>query len=162
MSSSITPSDLRPGDCLLYYPTGLFGWLIALKTWNRVSHVEVYAGNGKSVASRDGRGVSLYPFRSAELCRVLRPVGDFDISKAIEWFIIHADGQSYDWKGILVFTLAVHEGARDKMFCSEFATRFYRAGGFHPFAEDYDADHIAPAQFLQSPKFQTVWLKPTN
>lgn len=148
--------DLKPGDCLLYAPCGFFGWLIALKTWNKVSHVEVYVGNGKSVASRDGQGVGFYELRTKGLVRVLRPRGEFNISSALLWFFNFANGQKYDWKGILVFALAVSEGSRDRMFCSEFATRFYRAGGFHPFAENYDADHIAPAQFLQSPCFEEI------
>jgi hypothetical protein len=39
------------------------------------------------------------------------------------------------------------------MFCSELLTRWYRAGGFNAVAPAVDADHVSPAQFLQSPAF---------
>jgi len=42
---------------------------------------------------------------------------------------------------------------QDRMMCSEFATRFYRAGGFEPFSMFEDADMVAPATFLVSPHF---------
>lgn len=148
---------LQPGDCLLYRPSSFFGWLIAVKTWNWVSHVEVYADNDRSVASRDGIGVNIYPFRNEQLTRILRPRWPFVFAEAMQWFYQEAQGQKYDWKGILVFTLAVRQGARDRMFCSEFSTRFYRAGEFHPFADDYDADRVAPANYLTSPAFDEIW-----
>ena len=147
--------QLQPGDCLLYKPSGLFGWLIALKTWNRMSHVEIYAGNGNSVASRDGVGVGMYPTRYYHLAKVLRPVQPLQLDAA-HVFFAKSDGQKYDWKGILCFTLAVAQGAKDRMFCSEFATRWYRAAGL-PLFGNYDADHIAPAQFLMTDDFDEVW-----
>jgi hypothetical protein len=148
--------DIQPGDCLLYRPNGIFGWLIALKTWNRISHVEIYAGNGHAFASRDGKGVNLYPFRKAQLAKVLRPTIPLDLSTGCHWFFNGAQGQKYDWKGILVFTLAAAQGAKDKMFCSEFATRFYRMCKF-PIFGNYDADHIAPAQFLMTSQLTEIW-----
>lgn len=113
-----------------------------------------------SVASRNGLGVNLYPFRRDGLAYVLRPLetyGPLSVDNAQSWFFRKAQGQSYDWLGLMCFTLAVKQGSPDKMFCSEFAARWYRAGGLRPFAEDYDADLIAPAQFLQSPAFEPVW-----
>jgi len=140
---------LEPGDALLYAPSGFFGWLIAFKTWNKLSHVEVYAGNGKSYASRDGKGVGFYDFRADGLAKVLRPtLQPLNLKAANEWFAT-VDGQKYDWLGILVFTLAVAQGAKDKMFCSEFATRWYRKAGLKLFG-DCDADRIAPAQFIMT------------
>jgi hypothetical protein len=53
--------------------------------------------------------------------------------------------------------LAVKQGSRDRMFCSELLTRWYRAGRFNAVAEAVDADHVSPAQFLQSPAFTMVW-----
>lgn len=153
--------ELRPGDCLLYFSRhSLMDWCVAIKTWNLVSHVEIYRGEGMSVASRNGIGVNLYNLRRDGLAYVLRPredSGPLDVTKSQSWFFRTAQGQGYDWLGLLCFTLAVHQGAPDKMFCSEFATRWYRAGGFRPFAEAYDADLVAPAQFLQSPAFEPVW-----
>lgn len=147
--------QLQPGDCLLYRPSGFFGWLIALKTWNRISHVEIYAGNGLSVASRDGVGVGMYKTRYDGLAMVRRSEKPLNLAAATAFFA-RVDGQKYDWKGILCFTLAVAQGARDKMFCSEFATRWYRAAGL-PLFGNYDADHIAPAQFLMTELLQEIW-----
>lgn len=149
-------STLQPGDCLLYAPGGFFGWLIAVKTWHLTSHVEIYDCDGCSVASRDGKGVGRYPFRSEGLSFVLRPDQFYVHPAAMRWFD-EVDGQKYDWLGILVFSLAVKKGHPDKMFCSEFATRFYRSGGLEPFHRDEDADRVAPFQFLTSGKFERVW-----
>lgn len=157
--------ELLAGDCLLYRGNSLFDWLIYLKTWTFVCHVEVYQGGGLSVASRNGVGVNLYPLRTEGLAYVLRPkavYGPFDNVAANAWFYTKAQGQGYDWKGLLCFTLAVKQGSPNKMFCSEFATRYYRAGRFNPFAPDYDADRISPGQFLQSPSFDTVYSQVQN
>jgi hypothetical protein len=152
-------SELKPGDCLCYSPKGFFGWLTAIKTWNSVAHVEVYAARGLSVASRNGIGVNAYPFRHSQLCYVLRPNEDFDFEMAYSWFAHHAVGQKYDWLGLLCFASIRKHGDRNKMFCSEFATKFYAAGGFHPFRAQYPADHISPAQFIQSGDFEVIWKK---
>jgi hypothetical protein len=151
--------SLLPGDILLYRPASAFGWLIAFKTWNRISHVETYVGDGKSAASRDGKGVNVYPLRTAQLQMVRRPKIPFNIRRAMAWQSC-VNGQGYDWKGLLVFALAVQEGSRDRMFCSEHATRFARRGGITPFAPAYDADRVAPATFLTSAAYDTVWEYP--
>src|SRR5438046_1516316 len=123
---------LQPGDCLLYQPDSFFGELIALKTWHRISHVEVYDRNSLSLASRDGIGVNLFALRASGLAKVLRPPASYDHARAFRWFIT-VRAQKYDWLGLLCFTLAIAQGAQDRMFCSEFATRLYRAGNFEPF-----------------------------
>lgn len=152
-----------PGDCLLYRPQpfsrGFMGWLmgrlIAIKTWNNISHVEVYVGQGMSVASRDGLGVNRYVTRWQGMASVLRPVCQFSIIDAERWFKT-VRGQKYDWKGLLCFTLAVKQGSKDRMFCSEFATRLYREAHIQVFG-NYDADKIAPAQFLMCDEFDEIW-----
>ncbi len=148
---------LKPGDCLLYRPSSFFGYLIAIKTWNKVSHTEVYIGHGRSVASRDGIGVDEYPLRLDGLAYVLRPNQEFNLQKGLRWFYKYAKGQKYDWKGMLVFALAVRQGALDKMFCSECSTRLYRKCDLKPFSNNYNADRVAPATFLCSPTFDEIW-----
>ncbi len=150
--------DLLPGDCLLYRPGCPIGLWIAIKTWAWVSHVEVYAGNGVSYAARVS-GVDAYKFRAEHLAYVLRPIGRFDADRADRWFDVVAKGQKYDFLGLLCFYLARKQGAQDRMFCSELATRYYRAGGHNPFNPLVDADTISPAQFRQSPAFRVVWRK---
>jgi len=156
-------SHLLPGDTLIYRPKGFFGHLIAIKTWNKhASHVEVYLGNGESFASRDGIGVNVYKLRTHGLSYILRPVPRLNWDRAWIW-IDSVKGQKYDWKGILVFTLAVGEGSYEKQFCSEAWTRFYRAAGVEPFSTYrdgnplVDADTVAPSTCLYSAQFEVLW-----
>jgi hypothetical protein len=146
---------VEPGDCLIYRPSTIFGWIIAVKTWNRFSHVEAYFGRTWSIGARQ-KGVNYYPFDVEHLARVMRPKRRFDMPKAMLWFK-GVVGQKYDYLGLLCFTLAVRQGDQNKMFCSEWMTRWYRSGGFEPFQPEVDADHVAPAQFAQCPLFYVVW-----
>jgi len=149
-------SMLEAGDIILYRPSSIIDWLIAIKCWTKVSHCEIYADDGMSFASRNGIGVNLYPLRLDGIAAVLRPP-PFDFKTARDWFFKEATGQKYDWKGLLCFLLAAKQGARDRMFCSEFATRFYNRGFFHPFSPNWDADRVPPSFFLVTPLVQTIW-----
>ena len=152
----MTEPTLRVGDILLYSGKGCFSRLIQMKTWSRYSHCEVYDGDGKSVASRDGIGVGRYPLRVDGLRVILRPLAKFDAEKARLWFDT-VDGQPYDWFGLLAFTSAKRQGRENwKMFCSEFCCRYLRAGGIDPF-NGYDADGIAPGELIKSPALLLVW-----
>lgn len=147
--------QLQPGDCLLYSPKGLFGWIIAIKTWHAVGHCEVYIGNGRSIASRDGIGVGEYPLRSTELRYVMRPNVPFDLAAALAVFNATWRGQGYDYLGLLRF--AWRSPVRDRrfdnrQFCSELETRFYRAGNLDPFPWE-DADAVVPFQFKHASTF---------
>lgn len=162
-SLAVKLDQLTSGDCLLYKPkkSSIFGWLISIKTWHKISHCEVYVGDGLSAASRDGLGVDIYPVRLSELVEVYRPKSEykFDINKALIWFMTKAKGQKYDWVGLLRFTWGqpyVDGDGNNKQFCSEFLTRFYRAGGMDPFNGE-DADAIAPFMLSISPVFSLVW-----
>lgn len=152
----MTEPNLKPGDVLLYTGSGWFSRLIQMKTWSRYSHVEVYDGNGASVASRDGIGVGRYPVRFDGLRVILRPLPAFDPAPARAWFTT-VDGQPYDWFGLLCFTNAKRQGKENwKQFCSEFATRYLRKGGVDPF-NGYDADGIAPGEFMKSAALVVTW-----
>jgi len=149
-------TDLRPGDIFLYRPNNFWGWIIAIKTWTPLSHIETYIGGQSSAASRDGIGVGTYPTRWDNLALVLRPIKSFNLAKALAWHR-KVIGQRYDWLGLLVFFLAARQGAPDRMFCSEHTTRIARAAGIEPFNADYDADRVAPATFLASPAYHQIW-----
>jgi hypothetical protein len=151
-----SPIPLQPGDHLLYGKSDLFGLITSVKTWSPAVHIEVYCAPGYSVASRNGIGVNLYPVRLAQLIAVLRP-RRFDLEAAMQWFRAHARGEAYDWLGLLCFTLAVKQGSKRKMFCSEFAARLDRHAGCRSFHPEFDADRIAPGNFAMSPAFEWAW-----
>jgi hypothetical protein len=153
-------SDLRPGDCLGYFSRDLIDYAIALKTWTRLAHVEIYEGNGLSVASRNGLGVNRYPLRKTDIAVIRRPFGGMDFESAKSWFETTARGEKYDWKGLLCFTLAVRQGSMNRMYCSEFMLRWYRAAGFLALDPDWDADKTPPAFILVPPTFETMWKAP--
>jgi hypothetical protein len=153
---------LLPGDALLY---GVNGWkspfsrLIQIKTWSDVSHIEVYLGDGKALASRNGEGVAIYPLRTDDLRYVLRPVEEFDMELARAWLKeSQVIGQKYDWWGLLRF-FTIGKGKSDRQFCSELATRFYRAGGLIPFHPVIDADAVSPGMYLTSTAFEHWWVR---
>lgn len=153
--------DLEFGDVLLYSGTGFFSRLIKIKTWSRLSHVEIYAGGGTTIASRDGIGVDKYKFTNKNLRAVLRPSvpPELDQESGWDWFVREAWGQPYDWVGLLAFFSAKFQGAsRRAMFCSEFACRFLKKCKYPIFAGDSDA--ISPGAFWTNAKLELIWLHP--
>lgn len=145
---------VEPGDILLYRSEGFIPWLIRVKTWSDISHVETYIGADQSFSARN-EGVGIFPFRLDGLKFVLRPKLKYDPFTAGLWRK-KVVGQKYDWLGFLVFYLAAKQGARDRMFCSEACTRDARAGGIEPFQSDYDADRVAPVHFLTSSSYYKI------
>lgn len=153
--------ELLAGDALIYFNRhSVFNWLIAFRTWNFDAHVEVYVGGGISYASRDGLGVNNYPIRLEGLTLVRRPLpeyGKLDWEAGKAWFST-VRGQGYGWIDLAAFIFPWWKRKNKKgMVCSPFATRLYRKLGFRPFNPEYDADRIAPAQFDQSPSFETIY-----
>ena len=121
------PTDLQAGDVLLYNSGDITDAIIRWKEGDPdTAHVEVYIGNGKSVASRNGIGVKdVYDFRPAGLVHVRRlriadrfapgPPGlriengadgqqqrddaAFDLEAAMTWFA-KVKGAPYGWGDI--------------------------------------------------------------
>lgn len=161
---------LQPGDVVCYSGSSLFSRVIQAKTWSWVSHVEVVCRSGYvdvvdgvvernwklpapvSVTSKE-KGVQVYPFDFAEIYAILRPSLPFNDLAAWTWFERKAKGQPYDVLGMLAFTSAKLQGKDNgKMFCSEFCTRYLRMGNV-PVFHGYDADGVAPGEFLKSELF---------
>ena len=135
---------LRAGDILLYRPASIYGRLIAIKTWHAISHVEVYDGQCRSLASRDGKGVDRYPVRLSELAWVLRPLNPLDLSNGRAFFDTMR-GTPYGWLDLLAFLgLSIDTAG---IVCSPFAAGFFRACGWHVFPTDH-INKVAPFQFL--------------
>ena len=154
--------DLFPGDALIYQssPLNPIDFIISRKTWMNAVHVEIYIGEGRTVAARFS-GVKVYDLRNDwKLGGVLFPVPDFDLSRALAWFYAKANGQGYDVMGLSGFYQTHFHSNPRRMFCSEFATRFYRSGGHQPFNEECDADRISPAQFCQTSGMRFRWRSP--
>lgn len=143
---------LLPGDVLLYKAKGLYGRIIAIKTWHPIGHVEVYIGNGFSVASRDGKGTGTYPLRLSELDTVCRPLVPFDVLRAMTWFQAQPH-RDYGWADLLQF-IGMNVDT-DGIVCSPFATEFSRAGGLDPFNNE-PAVRIAPFQFALSTCYRNI------
>lgn len=147
-------SQLKAGDVLLYKGTGLYGFIIRLKTWHPEGHVEVFVGNGQSAASRDGLGVGIYPARTADLVKVLRPDVPFQRAAALDWFYHNANHLPYGWLDLLQFTgLNVD---RRGIVCSPFAVRFLRAGGV-PVLNGEVAEKVAPFELALDDYLKPVW-----
>jgi len=157
--SKLDPKELKQGDCLLYFENSLVDWIIAVKTYTRIGHIEIYSGANLSVASRNGIGVNRYQLRLDGLMAVRRPKGMVDYQAAEKWFCDEARGQRYDFKGLLCFTLAVKKGSPHEMYCSEFALNWYRHAGFEPFNPQQNPDKTPPSLFWVSSEFDTVWQK---
>lgn len=152
-------AHLQSGDFLLYDSNGIFGRLIKFKRGERFTHVEIYVGDGKAVASRDGIGVGLYDLRLNGLAGVYRPDAKPNITEGMKWFQA-VNGQPYDWVGLLSFAWAQLRGRENgAMFCSEFAVRFYRACQCELFSLGTDADAVSPEMLSYSPKIGEVWLR---
>lgn len=153
LDDPFNPALLKPGDILLYGPSSIYGWIIKLKTWHPISHVEIYDGNGMSWASRDGIGVNIYPFRSAQLAVVLRPTQPIDMVVAREW-ARHMVGVPYGWLDLLAF---VGSKKRFKgIVCSPFVCRFAKVGGLNLFGPE-PCHFIAPFQFETTPLVKPIW-----
>jgi len=156
-------SMLEPGDCILYRPTDIFDDVVALKTFTRVSHVEVYIGDRFSVASRNGQGVDKYPVRETDVAAVRRPCPGFDLERAMHWFYFgngtepKAQGQKYGWRTLLTFAMLNHNPIEGHMICSEFAAEFFKAGGNPVFAKDYPSYRVPPSYFIATRQLATVW-----
>lgn len=156
------------GDHLLYGVSGLnlFNRITRLKTWSPAVHIELYVDDCKSVASRNGLGVNMYPFREEGLIGILRPKQAFDIEAGLKWFnqpfnsVTHEGvrGRPYGWLDLLQFiNINVHT---DGWICSEFVARFDEACGFYPFNHEYNEGRIDPGDYFVSNDFEWLWVDP--
>ena len=143
----IDPSILNHGDALIFSRKGVFDTIIRIKTWSPATHVEIYIGNGKTVAARNGIGCAVYPVDLNGLYCVLRPkLKSFDLVKAMAAFSANEDGRPYGWLALFSFCLLdLHDKGR---FCSELATIFWRDGGFDAFNRWIKAEIVAPGDLL--------------
>ena len=136
--------ELMPGDILLYGGTDLVSRLIQFRTWSDVSHIEVYVGDGRSVASRNGVGVGKYELRVDGLRRVYRPKLIPDFAKGITWFAT-VDGTKYGWADLLRFYLI--DVPTEGLICSEFGDLFFRNCDLPLFNTNYPEGAVCPGDY---------------
>jgi hypothetical protein len=164
-------SQLLPGDHLLYTGHSLIDCGIRLKTYSRAAHIEVYAGNGMSWASRNGIGVNLYRVRHKGLYRVLRPLWGFD-AKAVTVWLLNAKlpngkpvmGCGYGWGDLLEFFCLPDWSNGDGLICSEFAAMIDehsvpdpQPGWSYVWNLSYPKGKIAPADFEKVAGFRDLY-----
>lgn len=149
---------LVPGDVLLYNGSSVFSWLIRRVSNGSITHVEVYQGSGKSMASRDGEGVGTYPLRVNGLVAILRPKGQIRIKDAIAYHNTRV-GAKYDWLG-LVRSFVGNKWLKndEKAWCSEYVDEVMQAAGVNSFPEDSFSTAITPWDFWQSLAYRRVWV----
>lgn len=145
MTDQTLLASLRPADIMLFRPVGIFGRIIQVKTWHNISHVELYDGNGQSIASRDGIGVDRYPVRLTQLAYVLRPQVHLDLSKIHAYFDT-MKGTPYGWLELLCF-VGPNVQFGSGIVCSPFVAGCLRAGGWNVFPTD-PINKVTPFQFL--------------
>lgn len=155
--------ELKPLDVCLYFTNCLVDWVIAVKTYSMIGHVEITWTPGTSVAARSG-GVNQYAFRREGLMRILRPNEPSDFQKAQEWFSKNAQGKRYNWAGLCSFDWPGDKQLtlwskfeKDRWFCSELGCDILRAAGTRPFADNWPSIKVPPALFESSPAFDIIW-----
>jgi len=141
------PSDLHPGDILLYSTKTIVDDLIEWKTSGTAAHVEIYAGSNSSWASRNGIGCGsgAYPYRNAGLCMVRRPVQSFNVSVASAFFNANLKNQPYGFVDILDEIGIERKGGG--VDCSHAAALLLEAAGCPQFDLNYPKSLISPRDF---------------
>ena len=139
----IAQYQLQPGDILVFSRRTLYNLVIMLKTWSMATHTEVYIGDGRTIASRNGKGCANYPLDLDGIYRVLRPVIPFDLKSGIADFNSKYNGKPYGWLALFSFCLIdLHDNG---LFCSELTTLFMRGCGLDLFNRTIEANIVAPA-----------------
>jgi hypothetical protein len=152
------PPELFPGDHLIYTAFNPVDIGIMVKTGSWGCHIEIYIGNGLSVASRNGKGIDQYALRTDGLSCVLRPRLPFDIERGMYWFCrLHPYEKAYAWRELGNFFLPFGTVKCRGMICSVFAAHFDHHSGYHPFNIDWNPNKISPADYLKSGLFEWVW-----
>lgn len=138
------PADLVLGDTLLYGTSDLVDEVIMVKTGGNVAHVEVYAGDDKAWASRNGIGVGLYDYRAMGLVAIRRNHGTFNKAAVDLWFP-SVNGAPYGWDDIAE-SVNIKE-LQTGFHCSHFAALVQEIGGCPQFDKAFDKVKVTPRDF---------------
>lgn len=145
----------QTGDVLLYStPDDLVDWII--ERTGPAAHVEIYEGEGKSLASRNGLGVARYDLRTNGIIAVLRPL-DFDMAKFSAWFE-KVNGEGYDWVGLEGFVEAKVTQEPNHLFCSAFVATGAKCIGKPFFNKMWAGALITPSDMFKSVMLHWQWV----
>ena len=147
------PADLLPGDTLLYHGQSIFNDVTDLKTGGLVDHVEVYHGNGLSVAART-EGFNIYDFNPNNLVKVRRPVNVWNRTLADAW-LMPLKGIAYDTPGLLEFFNV--EVSNNGFICSVGAAYLLKNGHCPMFADDFPLVKTSPRDFELTREAVTIF-----
>jgi len=153
----IFPADLIVGDILLYAGPTLVDLGIEWKEGDDVAHIEIYAGNGSSWASRNGIGVNIYPFRTDGLKYVRRLCQIFDEEAVNKWFYDGVKGMKYGY-GDIIANLEIQDSGPSTPYinhfngvdCSHFAAALLEIADCPQFDRDFPKNKITPRDFKLS------------
>lgn len=158
--TSLYPTDLLPGDVLLYRSSDIVGKIIAIKTGQDFSHVEVYVGNGNCLGARIS-GVNWYQVRLdkylVEVRRFQPESGQLFNIMAAANAIAPMIGKGYDVGGLFTFFNPWAKHLQTIRVCSPVSAHFMRGGGYEPFNPELEDDDITPASFHDTPALKTIW-----
>lgn len=151
------PADLIPGDILLYDSGSLTDEGIKIAEGDDVAHIEIYAGKGQSYASRNGIGVSCYPFRPDGLKYVRRCKTTLNVETVDKWFLNGINGMAYGWGDILASVEPDERGLASTdltkcqgVDCSHLASALLEVGQCAQFDDTFPKNKIRPRDFKLS------------
>jgi hypothetical protein len=146
-------ASIKPGSILLYSTNDLIDDVIGVT--GPAKHVELYRGNGQSLASRNGLGVNQYAFRDEGLIGVLE--SQVDVDKFCAWFdTVRGDG--YDWQGLEGFVVDKVTQQPLHWFCSAFVAKGCDRAGSPLFNPLWNPSLITPSDFLKSVALHWRWV----
>lgn len=167
--------ELQPLDVCLYFTNCFVDWVIAIKTYCMIGHVEVVWTKSNAIATAwdvvaaRSKGVAQYPFRRAGLKRILRHRSPINFPAAQAWFKENAEGKKYNWAALAGFDwpgdqqLPLWEKwEKGRWFCSELGCDLLRAAGCRPFADGWPSIKVPPALFVTSPNLDLIWSSDPN
>lgn len=151
------PESLVAGQVLLYStPDSLVDWIIERQSMV-AAHVEIYEGNLKSLASRNGIGCGRYDLRMEGLIAVLTPL-QVDMPAFSTWFET-VNGEAYDFFGLSGFLFGENRQVPEHLFCSAFVSLGFLRSQKQPlFNKLWPSGLTSPSDFLKTPAIHWTWL----
>lgn len=112
-------------------------WLIRAATWSDWSHVDLILPDGRLLAAAAPHGVQYYSQEERLSIASAAAIMHFPCSEeqALKWAETQV-GKPYDWLGVAGIGLHRDWEEDDKWFCSEFAARALKEGGFAPYRSE--------------------------